>query len=78
MPIATEAPYGYMKGPDNKDFWIIDEETAEVVRLIFRLFIGGKRHVAYCSEYHKGKAKNPKCHGSFPWGCRSFLLDICA
>ena len=21
-----------------------------------------KRHVAYCSEYHKGKAKNPKCH----------------
>ena len=22
---------------------------------------GGKRHVAFCSEYHKGKAKNPKC-----------------
>ena len=22
---------------------------------------GGKRHVAYCSEYHKGKDKNPKC-----------------
>lgn len=41
-PIATEAPYGYMKNPDNKDFWIIDEEAAEVVRLIFRLFIGGK------------------------------------
>ena len=20
---------------------------------------GGKRHVAYCSEYHKGKAKTP-------------------
>ena len=37
-PIATEAPYGYIKAPDNKDFWIIDEEAAEVVRLIFRLF----------------------------------------
>ena len=23
---------------------------------------GGKRHIAYCSEYHKGKAKNPKCN----------------
>ena len=23
---------------------------------------GGERHVAYCSEYHNGKAKNPKCH----------------
>mgnify|MGYP000013662506 FL=1 len=41
-PIVTEAPYGYVKDPDDKDFWIIDEEAAEVVRLIFRLFIGGK------------------------------------
>lgn len=23
---------------------------------------GGKRHIAYCSEYHKGKARNPKCN----------------
>ncbi len=41
-PIATEAPYCYIKAPDNKDFWIIDEEAAEVVRLIFRLFLDGK------------------------------------
>ena len=41
-PIATEAPYGYVKDPDNKDFWLIDEEAAEVVRLIFRLFLDGK------------------------------------
>ena len=26
-PIATEALYGYVKSPDNKDFWIIDEEA---------------------------------------------------
>ncbi len=31
-----------MKDPDNKDFWIIDEEAAEVVRLIFSLFMDGK------------------------------------
>lgn len=41
-PVATEAPYGYIKAPDNKDFWIIDKEAAEVVRLIFRLFLDGK------------------------------------
>lgn len=41
-PIATEAPYGYVKDPNNKDFWIVDEEAAEVVRLIFRLFMDGK------------------------------------
>ena len=41
-PIATEAPYGYVKDPGDKDFWLIDEEAAEVVRLIFRLFLNGK------------------------------------
>ncbi len=41
-PIATEAPYGYAKDPDNKVFWIIDEEAAQVVRLIFLLFLDGK------------------------------------
>ena len=41
-PIATEAPYGYVKAPDNKDFGLVDEEAAEVVRLIFRLFLDGK------------------------------------
>ncbi len=28
-PIATEAPYGYVKDPDNKDFWLIDEDRYE-------------------------------------------------
>ena len=28
-PIATEAPYGYVKDPGNKDFWLIDEEAAD-------------------------------------------------
>ncbi len=23
---------------------------------------GGKKHIAFCSEYRKGKGKNPKCH----------------
>ena len=32
-----------VKSPDNKDFWIIDEEAAGVVRLIFRLFLDGKK-----------------------------------
>ena len=41
-PIATEAPYGYVKDLNDKDHWIIDEEAAEVVRLIYRLFISGQ------------------------------------
>lgn len=40
--VATEAPYGYIKDPENKDFWIVDKEAAEVVKLIFTLFMEGK------------------------------------
>jgi DNA invertase Pin-like site-specific DNA recombinase len=35
-------PYGYMKSPDRKDFWIVDEEAAAVVRQVFRLTMEGK------------------------------------
>ena len=39
--IGSHPPYGYMKNPENKKGWIIDEEAAEVVREIFRLCVGG-------------------------------------
>ena len=72
-PIATEAPYGYMKAPDNKDFWIIDEEAAAVVRLIFSLFMEGKNRnqiavylkneevftpTFYLKEHNRGTSKS--------------------
>lgn len=72
-PVATEAPYGYMKDPENKDFWIIDEEAAEVVRLIFSLFMEGKNRnqiaiylkneqiptpTFYLKEHDRGTSKN--------------------
>ena len=44
-PVATEAPYGYIKDPENKDYWIVDREVAEVVKLIFRLFMDGKTEI---------------------------------
>ena len=34
--------YGYLKDPENKQRWIIDEEAAAVVRRIFRMVIDGK------------------------------------
>ena len=39
--IGSHPPYGYMKNPENKKEWIIDEEAAEVVREIFRLCVWG-------------------------------------
>ena len=39
--LCNNPPYGYMKDPDNKKRWIVDEEAAEVVRRIFRLCLEG-------------------------------------
>jgi len=39
--IGSHPPYGYMKNPENKKEWIVDEEAAEVAHEIFRLCVGG-------------------------------------
>lgn len=72
-PVATEAPYGYIKDPENKDYWIVDKEAAEVVKLIFRLFMEGKNRnqiavylkekeiltpTFYMKQQNRGTAKN--------------------
>ncbi len=41
--MSCVAPYGYRKNPDNPKEWLIDEESAEVVREIFRLCVDGYR-----------------------------------
>ena len=40
-PLTTIPPYGYLKDPQDKFHWIIDEEAAPVVKLIFELCVAG-------------------------------------
>ena len=40
-PLTTNPPCWYMKFPENKDVWIIDESAAKVVRKIFDLCVSG-------------------------------------
>lgn len=60
------APYGYLKDPESKKHWLVDEEAAEVVRQIFDLYINGmgtktiaqyleKNGVLAPSDYMKSK-----------------------
>ena len=39
--ITSNPPYGYIKSPEDKNIWLVDEEAAEVVRKIFRLSMEG-------------------------------------
>lgn len=41
--LTTNPPFGYIKDPNDKDKWIIDEEAAGTVRRIFQMFVDGVR-----------------------------------
>ena len=41
LPLTTRPPFGYMKSPENKYKWIIDEPAAEIVRRIYNLCMSG-------------------------------------
>ena len=40
-PLCTNPPYGYLKNPEDKHQWIVDDAAAEVVKKIVRLCIEG-------------------------------------
>lgn len=58
-PLCTHPPYGYIKDPENKFHWIVDEEAAEHVREIFRLCIQGYGVSQIASEMSKRHVMNP-------------------
>lgn len=39
--VGAFAPYGYLKNPKDKNHFIIDEQAAKVVRMIFKLYLEG-------------------------------------
>ncbi len=58
-PIVTEAPFGYVKDPNNKDFWLIDEAAAEVIRIIYALFLDGKNRNQICIHLKEKQMPTP-------------------
>jgi DNA invertase Pin-like site-specific DNA recombinase len=48
VPLCNYPVYGYKRHPDDKKVWVIDEESAAVVRRIFQMTIDGicPRHIA--------------------------------
>nr|WP_278141816.1 recombinase family protein [[Clostridium] hylemonae] len=40
--VSSTVPFGYMKDPDEKEKWMIDEPAAEIVRKIYDLCLAGR------------------------------------
>ena len=69
-PLCTNPPYGYIKDPEDKLHWIIDEEAAEIVKEIFHLCVQDygvsqiataitSRHIMNPTAHAKANGINP-------------------
>lgn len=62
LHIGSFALYGYIKDPNNKGRLIIDEEAAEVVREVFRLFADGYGKTAIARMLNDRGIPNPTAY----------------
>ena len=58
-PITSNPPYGYVKSPDDKNLWLVDEEAAEVVKKIFRLTVEGMGPYQIAKRLTEEKIEKP-------------------
>ena len=61
-PLCTNPPYGYIKDPEDKTHWIVDEDAAKVVKEAFRLCMQGYGPTQIAKEFSKRKIMNPTAH----------------
>lgn len=57
--IGSYAPYGYIKDKNNHNKLIIDKTAADVIRKIFRLYIGGMGKLAVARQLNAEGIPNP-------------------
>ena len=60
--VASVTPYGYLKDENDGNHWIIDEEAAEVVRLIFKWTIDGLGPYQIANLLQEKKVEIPAVH----------------
>ena len=63
-PLTTNPPFGYLKDPDNKDGWIVDEAAAKTVRQIFSWCVEGFGPTQIAKRLKTAKVPTPTEH----WG----------
>ena len=58
-PLASNPPFGYIKDPNDKNHWIIEEKAAAVVREIFSLCVDGYGPSQICGILMQKGYMNP-------------------
>ncbi len=59
---SSTTPYGYLKSPEDKNQWVIDEEAATVVRRIFAMTMAGYGPYQIAQRLSVDKVEIPAVH----------------
>ena len=68
--VSGRCPFGYMKDPDNKNHLIINDEQAEIVKLIFDLALEGNTYHFIAQELTRRKIKTPASYYNYVWNTK--------
>lgn len=63
-PLTTNPPYGYLKDPESKNGWMMDEAAAKIVRQIFAWCVDGLGPTQIAKRLKAAKVPTPTEH----WG----------
>ena len=63
-PLTTNPPFGYLKDPESKNGWIIDEAAAKTVRQIFAWCVDGLGPTQIAKRLKAAKVSTPTEHWS--------------
>lgn len=63
-PLTTNPPYGYLKDPESKNGWLIDEDAAKTVRQIFAWCVDGLGPTQIAKRLKAAKVPTPTEHWS--------------
>ena len=63
-PLTTNPPFGYLKDPESRNGWIVDEEASKTVRQIFAWCIDGLGPTQIAKRLKAAKVPTPTEH----WG----------
>jgi DNA invertase Pin-like site-specific DNA recombinase len=58
-PMSNQAPYGYVKDPNDKNHWLVDTEAAAIVKRIFCMAIDGMGPWAIAEKLHDEMVECP-------------------
>ena len=68
--VSGRCPFGYKKDPNNKNHLIIDDEQANVVKLIYELALKGNTYHYIAGYLTKNKIKTPAAYYDYIWNTK--------